>query len=306
MAAEQLCVSSLKDFKKNDYKKAFLKTASWKKADGVLILVDYKMEGKKTMVAIPYKKRKEALDDYLLLKTQKLHSTRKVAVGIFTLDEASATATIEIKKGGLEAGLLQEKAEAAFAAISIAIRVTGVSDDAAEALKEPDPDAIPVSTTPQQPMKESEAKALLEKMTTQLKAISQDYVTLVKGEPMTRLKAKKSTEADLSLASSLLDKINAFTVDYAKAGDKVQDVLSEKYVDLQTKTAPNVQKVYDMLEFTVVPEGGTGDKELDALLKTVRQRLVAVKSDIIEIEAKIKQGPTATPPSGQELLDILG
>lgn len=301
-----LNVSTVKTFKKNDYKKIFLKSSNWKKAGAIVVLCDYKLEGKKCLVAIPYKKPQDALAEYVKLKEDKLHPTRRVSMGTFTMDPSNSVATIEIKKGGMDAGLLQEKAEAAFSAIDIAIRVTGTSDDAAEALKEPDPEALTQEVKPTAPPKESELKGQLNAFADRLKVIAADFGTMMKGEIANRLKTKQSTEADLNFATALLDKIQRFIDDYVKSHDVVQEKLSKQFADIQMATLPKTQKICDMLEFSVAPEGGTGDKELDALLKAVRQKCIKFKADLIEMETKIKQGPTATPPSGQELLDILG
>ena len=59
--AEELHLDSLKEIKKADYVKAFKNKAIWKKAKAVIIFVDYKLEGKKAVVAIPFKKETEMI-----------------------------------------------------------------------------------------------------------------------------------------------------------------------------------------------------------------------------------------------------
>jgi hypothetical protein len=71
--AEELQLDSLKEIKKADYVKAFKNKAVWKKAKAVIFLVDYKLEGKKTTIAIPFKKEAEMKSEMKRLKKEKLH-----------------------------------------------------------------------------------------------------------------------------------------------------------------------------------------------------------------------------------------
>jgi hypothetical protein len=57
--ALELSLDSIKDMKKAEYIKAFKNKAAWKKAKAAIFLVDYKLEGKKAVIAIPFKKENE-------------------------------------------------------------------------------------------------------------------------------------------------------------------------------------------------------------------------------------------------------
>jgi hypothetical protein len=57
--AEELSLDCLSEMKKADYFKAFKNKSAWKKAKVVIFLVDFKLEGKKATIAIPFKKEAE-------------------------------------------------------------------------------------------------------------------------------------------------------------------------------------------------------------------------------------------------------
>ena len=75
--AEELSLDSIKEMKKAEFIKAFKNKAAWKKAKAVIFLVDYKLEGKKAVIAIPFKKENEMKLEMKRLKKEKLHLLKK-------------------------------------------------------------------------------------------------------------------------------------------------------------------------------------------------------------------------------------
>ena len=84
--AEELSIDSLKEMKKADFVKAFKNKAAWKKAKAVIVMVDYKLDGKKTTVAIPFKKEAEMKAEMKRLKKEKLHPMKKSGGGLVTVE----------------------------------------------------------------------------------------------------------------------------------------------------------------------------------------------------------------------------
>lgn len=309
MAANELNVDALKDIKKNDYKKLFLKKSLWRKAEGVLILVDYKLEGKKkSFVAIPYRKIKDATDEYKKIKSDKLHGLQKTALCLFKLSNDENSAELEIKKGGLAAAKLQVEAEMPFGMLPISIAVTGVGDDAGEIPQEtePDKDEQP-KPLPQekQNLGKEQIIALASKIASALKDISNDYKQ-VKGTIVANLKANKSTEDDAKLVEGLLAKIRQLMEDYATAPVQVKDKFAGEYEAICTNIQPQMESVLEKLEWAMVPTTNTKNKELGKVLSDARSKLRKFLQDIEDLEREITKQPSTSPPAGKELLDMLG
>jgi hypothetical protein len=124
--AEELQLDSLKEITKADYIKAFKNKAVWKKAKAVIILVDYKLEGKKTTIAIPFKKEAEMKLEMKRLKKDKLHPMKKSGAGLITVEnegEEGMKAKVELLLGGLKPELLQVKGAPLFEKIKTTLEV---------------------------------------------------------------------------------------------------------------------------------------------------------------------------------------
>ena len=142
--AEELSLDSIKEMKKADFIKAFKNKAAWKKAKAVIFLVDYKLEGKKAVIAIPFKKENEMKLEMKRLKKEKLHLLKKSGGGTIVIDknaDGEREATIELIMGGLKPELLQLKASPLFDKIEVKLRATQTGEaleDAAAAESEVD------------------------------------------------------------------------------------------------------------------------------------------------------------------------
>jgi hypothetical protein len=124
--SEELQLDSLKEIKKADYVKAFKNKAVWKKAKAVIFLVDYKLEGKKTTIAIPFKKEAEMKSEMKRLKKEKLHLMKKSGGGLISFEnegEDGMKAKVELLFGGLKPELLQAKGNDLFGRINTTLEV---------------------------------------------------------------------------------------------------------------------------------------------------------------------------------------
>lgn len=134
--AEELSLDRIKEMKKADFVKAFKNKAAWKKAKAAIFLVDYKLEGKKAVIAIPFKKETEMKLEMKRLKKEKLHLLKKSGGGTLSISinaDGEREATIEIIMGGLKPELLQLKAEPLFAKIKVKISATQSGEALADA-----------------------------------------------------------------------------------------------------------------------------------------------------------------------------
>ncbi len=143
--AIELNLDSLKDMKKADFVKAFKNKPAWKKANAVIILVDYKLDGKKATVAIPFKKIAEMKMEMKRLKKEKLHLLKKSGGASFEIEKNpdGPIANIELLNGGLAPQAMGTKVADLFAIIKLGIKTSQSAEAAAEAAELPaekDPD----------------------------------------------------------------------------------------------------------------------------------------------------------------------
>ena len=134
--AEELSLDGIKDMKKAEYIKAFKNKAAWKKAKAVILLVDYKLEGKKAVIAIPFKKENEMKLEMKRLKKEKLHLLKKSGGGTILIEknaDGEREAKIEINIGGLKPELLLLKASPLFEKIKVKLQATQTEEALADA-----------------------------------------------------------------------------------------------------------------------------------------------------------------------------
>jgi len=129
--ADELLIDDLKDMKKAEFIKAFKNKAVWKKAKAVIVFVAFKLDGKKTTVAVPYKKETEMKADMKRVKKEKIHLFKKSGGGriSFDLGDEGLIANIELTVGGLKPELLQSEGEELFEKINSILKVV-VAEDA--------------------------------------------------------------------------------------------------------------------------------------------------------------------------------
>jgi hypothetical protein len=124
--ADELTLESLEGMGKADYIKAFKNKAVWKKAKAAIFLVDYKLDGKKTVIALPFKKESEMKMKMKEIKKTKKHVLKKTGGGLITVENdgpEGLKAKVEILLGGLNPFILQDKALELFGRINATLEV---------------------------------------------------------------------------------------------------------------------------------------------------------------------------------------
>lgn len=130
--ADELNLESLEGMGKADYIKAFKNKSLWKKATAVIFMVDYKLDGKKTVIALPFKKEAEMKLKMKEIKKNKTHLMKKTGGGSITVENdgpEGLQAKVELKLGGLNPFILQDKAAELFDKIKATLKVL-VAEDA--------------------------------------------------------------------------------------------------------------------------------------------------------------------------------
>jgi hypothetical protein len=184
--AEELSLDSLKDMKKAEFIMAFKDKAAWRKAKAVIVLTDYKLEGKKITVAIPFKKENEMKAEMKRLKKEKLHLLKKSGGGLISMENDGSEglkAKIELTIGGLKPDMLQLKAEELFerikAKLEVVIAKDAEMDDVSEEADEDDsesesskPDTT-LSLTPEQVQFKKNMQEKLNKIAEQIAKVKE-------------------------------------------------------------------------------------------------------------------------------------
>ena len=113
MATKDFDFKALGEKKLVEYKKEDCKPMMVKKAKAALIMIDFRLKGKKTpCVLIPFKKPADAQKAFKKLKKDKVHILKKtglckISVGVG--EDGKDEITVEIKQGGLSPEVLEQK-----------------------------------------------------------------------------------------------------------------------------------------------------------------------------------------------------
>jgi hypothetical protein len=127
----ELTIESLKDMNKAEYIKAFKNKSLWKKARAVIFLLDYKLDGKKNVIAVPFLKEAEMKAKMKEIKKNKTHLMKKTGGGIINVENdgpEGLKAKVELKVGGLAAEILQNRAVELFERIKAKLEVVIAAD----------------------------------------------------------------------------------------------------------------------------------------------------------------------------------
>ena len=130
--ATSLSLDALAEMKKAEFLKAFKNKAVWKKAKAAIILVDYKLDGKKTTVAVPFKKVADMKQEVKRLKAEKLHLLKKTAGCLLTLKKGEDGLPLfeaNIRLGGIAPELLEAKVSELFSKIKVGFKVLTPTKD---------------------------------------------------------------------------------------------------------------------------------------------------------------------------------
>jgi hypothetical protein len=133
MAAKELTLEALPQMKKNDYKKLFKKIITWKKAKAVIILDDYKLDGKKSSILIPFKKAAEMQKEFKQARQEAvLVKPNKMASALFELNKAAdgtPLAILTLKKCSINPQKIMDKIAPAFESIGVKLEIKGAVED---------------------------------------------------------------------------------------------------------------------------------------------------------------------------------
>jgi len=137
MAKKDFDFEGFKAKKKNQYLKDHCKAKDVKKSKGGIVMLDYKLAGKKTScVFIPFKKLNEAQQAFKKIKKDKEHKIKKTAfVGVTVKKGADGQneVTLEVKKGGISPDLLKSKGKDLFEkAVKMKLNILGAKEEATE------------------------------------------------------------------------------------------------------------------------------------------------------------------------------
>ena len=285
--AEELSLDTVKDMKKAEYIKAFKNKAAWKKAKAVILLVDYKLEGKKAVIAIPFKKENEMKLEMKRLKKDKLHLLKKSGGGSISITKAAdgvAELSVELNIGGLNPELLLLKASPLFEKIKLRIKAVLTGEaledaaaaesevDANENLPEDNLDDVPVDETPENFEKDpAEAETEVEVESPVATKPADDLkLTVAKIAKLNKLINLKNGlhEVDIKNAEALKGAIKEFAAQLKSAGQDLRNEFGETF--LKTK------KLYAKIEeeLTKLKEQQSAlDNELnDALNETLEDK----------------------------------
>lgn len=229
----ELTLDGLKEMKKAEFVKAFKNKAAWKKANAVILLVDYKLDGKKATVAIPYRKEAEMKIEMKRLKKEKLHLMKKSGGATFSIERSAegVSAKIELVNGGLSLQALEGKVTDLFSILKIKVQTSQSAEAAAEAAAQPaetDPnESLPDDDFSKEVPVEDDADDVF--IIKDLKAFSEklfnDFDSI--GEDVDKFKALKSKDERIAFAKKLMEKsenwLNALDT-YKKQKGKLQNL----------------------------------------------------------------------------------
>ena len=246
MAAE-LTLDSVKDMKKAEFIKAFKNKAIWKKAKAVIVMVDYKLDGKKSVLAIPFKK-------------EKLHLLKKTGGGVINFEKTAdgMTAKIEIKIGGLAPEILLTKGQELFGKIKVTLEALQSAEAAADAAaaseeeEEDEEDDSSVDGTTEEEEDEEEEEEVQDDASifSELKPLMQGIVATFKEKVqkiiVPAIKSNQPAQEHVEEAESLTDKIEEMQDLFESLSDTVKEKLNDKVQQI-LGLVPNLDKIKNKL-----------------------------------------------------------
>ena len=261
--ADELSLDSIKDMKKADFIKAFKNKAAWKKAKSVIILVDYKLEGKKAIIAIPFKKENEMKLEMKRLKKEKLHILKKSGGGTIKIEvgaDGQREAKIELGIGGLKPELLLLKASPLFGKIKLRIQATqneeAMADAAAsegevdtnENLPEDNLDDVAVDESPEEAESaepETEEADNNTSLITEINSLTSRIRTLFRDriQPIAEaIRTSAATQEHLNQTNETSELIDSLKEKFESAGEEVKRQVNDS-VNRVLNLIPNLDRI---------------------------------------------------------------
>ncbi len=288
MANAELNLDSIGSMKKVEYQKLFQKTMTWKKAKAVIVLADFKLTGKKTTVAIPFKKPADMVKAFKELKKNKMHPLKKVAAGGFGLaaggEDGNLAANIEIQKGGMSIEKLLEKAGPEFLGIGIAIQASG-NPEAVEDTDEEDESESSTADT----LSDADAAKNINNMAT-IGAVMVKKINDFKNDLLPRYKSGELEEKDAIEMEEMKKSFQNFNAAYEQANADDKNRLAQiaetipkvsaqldKMLGALDGSNPEAQKEMNLSELTTAAKDI--EKSSKKLKKTVLKNLKKGKTE---------------------------
>ena len=336
--ADELTLESIKDMNKAEYIKAFKNKSLWKKANAVIFLVDYKLDGKKTCIAIPFRKEAEMKMKIKEIKKDKFHLMKKTGGGIITVENdgpEGLKAKVELKLGGLAPEFLQLKGEELFDRIKATLEVKIAADAEMEPAEGgPDSDTLKPENQPANEQKPKTPNNDAE-IFNQVKSLMQNIVTMFKDNIQAIiLPAIKNNEAEeeyLDDADEMTDKIEEFEELVDQLSDAVKDKIKDKVQQIlalipgigkiknKLNSILNAKKVESTTTRKLKPEKAAAkpdaegnadpDKlfndELEKILNSAESQLNEATKTTDKTQKEFKNAEKAKIPAGKDLLAAL-
>jgi hypothetical protein len=269
--------------KKAEFVKAFKSKPQWKKAKAVIIFTDYRLEGKKTTVAVPFKKVAEMKLEVKRIKKEKLHPMKKSVGGIFSLEnegEEGIKAKIEITHGGVKPEILQIKAVDLFGRINAKLEVLIAAD--AELETEED-----LAKEPEDKEENTTTAAEIESAIKEITALIKEKISQILAD----IKDKKAKEEYFAIVENVSDKISDLKDSFESAADDVKAILKSKVDQLiaYLSTLNDIKKALEIiLNKGETPSLPDNVKKIIEVLVAKIKEAKAVKKDPKKFKAIVK------------------
>ncbi len=261
MANNELTLEALPEMKKNDYKKLFKKIMTWKKAKAIILLEDYKLDGKKSSLAVPFKKPAEMQKEFKRIRLEKFHKPNKISAAMFQLVkgiDGNPLAKITLKKGSISPEKVMAKIAPAFEEIGVQVEVVGATTQEETSAED---SSLDTEDTP------SVDKLDLLKSTTQ--AVN-DFTNGL----LPAYQAGDLEEEDLTLVLELEDLLTAFVEEYPNMDTATQQT-GAKLLTASQQILPQLTKIKGAI---------SGDDPTAALEMTFKQ--LKSKAQVVEKQTK--------------------
>ncbi len=259
--ADELTLDSIKDMNKADYIKAFKNKALWKKANAAIFLVDYKLEGKKTCIAIPFKKEAEMKLEMKRLKKDKLHLLKKSGGGTISVENdgpEGLIAKVELQLGGLFPELLQMKGEALFDKIKATFEVLIAEDAEMETADTDDAGGESTNTEEQNAKSPNNDAEIFNKIKALMPEIAGIFKDKVMSEIVPAIKNNQVDKEYLNVVELLDDKIEDLEELFNQLSDNIKVKINDK-IQPMLGLIPTIGKIKNRLIDLLIPEAEEAD-----------------------------------------------
>jgi len=284
MAANDFDFKELEGLKLVEYKKQHCKPALVKKAKAALILLDYKLKGKKTpCVMVTFKKPAEAAKAFKKLKAEKSHILKKTGFCKVTVAKGAdgqQEITVEIKKGGITPETLKTKGADLFGGhLKMKLNVIGGAEAAAEVVADAADKAADTAKDAADTGKEGTKEASADKEANE-KKIAQRTAKVNKMK-------ENVSKMDKAVGSAPKEKLNANIQKYDEALAKLI-AQAEEDGEIDAKEQANIDELTSQLDALKANIEKQGKAEAPSGKKMTPERKAKIKANMDKINAKLE------------------